>query len=543
MSTCRVPYRRRSLLTLALCSFTGCFSESASIEIPTETERGDSGTGESDSSDSTQGDDTTSGDEGLAEESSGSDDAEVDAPPVLERFTVNGQVEPAAMTAPDFVVLEVQATDDRGIEAVEFRDGVQTLASVTSAPYEFRTLVSARDNGAHAYTARVIDSGGHTTGSDPIALSIELPPGGTEVASSRAAAFRMNDLETDAAGNVVLAGWVDHDDEDDDIWVAKLGPDAMQLLWEQTFDGEASEGDRAAALDVAQDGDVVVAGFDRKGQLDTDVWVTKLDAAGSLRWTVRHEGSAGGIDRATDVAIASGGEVVVVGLETDANAGERAWMGSYGPDGSPVWSGPVLADEGTVELHGVTSAGADWVIVGGRSSPMSEEVIWGRRIDAAGETLWTREVAGSLGGSSSASRVDSAGEDVVVAGRIHTASGGLDVWVGRFDVQGDLLWQTALDAGIEGVDAGADEGVDVAVGPDGSISVAATLTGADPGSEFRVIRLLGSGQVDWTRTYDEAGDDLVAKGVGIDPRGYVWGGADLFLDALRADRLIVRLSP
>lgn len=138
---------------------------------------------------------------GPSKDATGMDSRETARPPVLD-LTVTTTDAPAPAPTPDTtppsasitapaagssytsaqtVPITVQASDDTGVERVEYYDQGVYRASEDTAPYSYAWQVTSADNGAHRWTAKVYDAAGNSSSSAPVDVSVDVaaPDGGT----------------------------------------------------------------------------------------------------------------------------------------------------------------------------------------------------------------------------------------------------------------------------------------------------------------------------------------------------------------------------
>ena len=214
-----------------------------------------------------------------------------------------------------------------------------------------------------------------------------------------------------------------------DAWVAKFDPSGA-VVWKTQFGSKAIDCSNSIAVDMA--GTSYVTGW-TNGDLggrnfgEDDVWLAKLDSAGTLLWKTQL-GSSGEED-STSIAVDSGGAVYVTGYTEGDLAGTPqgrwdAWLARFDSRGELVWKTQLgTRNEERSEAVAIDSAGA--VYVGGRT-------------------------AGDLAGASKK---------------------GWDAWLAKFDSTGAELWRTQL-----GLDA-SDMGYSIAVDSADAIYVAGETTG------------------------------------------------------------------
>ncbi len=134
-----------------------------------------------------------------------------------------------------------------------------------------------------------------------------------------------NALKVLPDGSIVVAGWTEsYGAGGQDVYVVKIDRDGNKI-WEKTFGG--IKDDWANALQVLADESIVVAGWTmsyRSNGYDFDVYVLKLDKDGNKIW----EKTFGGIkdDRANALQVLDDGSIVVAG-----------WAVSYGAGGYDVY--------------------------------------------------------------------------------------------------------------------------------------------------------------------------------------------------------------
>jgi hypothetical protein len=143
--------------------------------------------------------------------------------------------------------------------------------------------------------------------------------------------------------------------------------------WDRQFG--TSDHDEALAVAVGPDGEIVVVGrtfadFDGANAGDYDAFVIKLDAAGAEVWR-RQFGSAGD-DRATAVAIRDDGDVIVAGSTTGSLFGASGNGDGFvarlvGATGATDWAEPVgTASED--EVHAVALGAGGAIFVAGETA-------------------------------------------------------------------------------------------------------------------------------------------------------------------------------
>jgi uncharacterized delta-60 repeat protein len=146
-------------------------------------------------------------------------------------------------------------------------------------------------------------------------------------------------LAVDANNDVVTTGalW---DSSVSDAYTAKYASSDGRLLWERSYDGAVNKEDRAHAVAIAPNGDVLVSGYsDRSGITGSDYFTARYAANdGRMLWKRHYNGPSSGEDQATAVAVDRNGRVFVTGFANDVLFRTDCYTVKYdGFDGSTLW--------------------------------------------------------------------------------------------------------------------------------------------------------------------------------------------------------------
>jgi hypothetical protein len=320
----------------------------------------------------------------------------------------------------------------------------------------------------------------------------------------------------------------------DEAAVTVSGPAPGTALWTRQFGtGEVDMGGRVA---VDADGRVFVVGFvggDLAGVSagGLDAFVRKYDANGQVLWTRQFgtsadEGAAGvAVDptgnvyvtgwTAGDLAGSGAGGLDAVVRKFDA-AGEVIWTRQFGTAGDDQGIGIAVDAAGHALMTGITTGG----LVGANAGDLD---VFVRKYDADGEVLWTRQFGTGSSDYVYAIAVDAAGH-AVVAGSVYGSlaaswAGEADAFVRKYDADGGELWTRQFGT------SGFDEAFGVAVDGAGHVHVAGgtagDLEGSGAGSADAFVRKYdGNGNVVWTRQFGTSGGELVWQ-VAVDAAGQV----------------------
>jgi hypothetical protein len=109
-------------------------------------------------------------------------------------------------------------------------------------------------------------------------------------------------------------------------------------LWTNRYNGPGNGDDRASALAVDTNGNVFVTGYSYGSSTGYDYATVAYSNAGAPLWTNRYSGQGNGEDRATAIAVAPNGNVVVTGRATNSTTGLDCVTVAYSPAGAPLWT-------------------------------------------------------------------------------------------------------------------------------------------------------------------------------------------------------------
>ncbi len=306
-------------------------------------------------------------------------------------------------------------------------------------------------------------------------------------------------IATDDAGNAYAAGYILHTVGDAQVWVRKYDPAGAEVFT-RTFDPSTGFDDRGYGIDVDSGGNIVVVGDAANGAADSDIWIAKLDPEGAELWSTTVPGPVAGADAANDVVVDSADNIVVVGYLRVGNGDNDMWIAKLDPAGTQLWShtiaGPDILDD---RAEGVDVDAEDNVIVAGFvSNEGFNRDVWLRKYDPDGTELWTTVYDSILSGSESGFDVAVAPDGAIgVAGTTPINAVNDDIWLGRFDENGELVWMK--DFGGPAVESDAALGL-----------------AADSQSAFIVVGYKAVSDIDtdiWLRKWDAGGNVVWTQNV------------------------------
>jgi hypothetical protein len=304
------------------------------------------------------------------------------------------------------------------------------------------------------------------------------------------------------------------------LWIAHLSAQEPDTLWARTYGGLGN--DIAYSVCETSDGCYVAVGYTSSfGSGPQDVYVIKTASNGDTLWTktwgggswdgghyVCETSDSGYIIAAYTESFGAGGKDVYL-IKIDANGVEQ-WTKTYGTGNQDVaYSVCETADSGYIVV-GYINGPSDWV----------KGDLWILKTDPSGDTLWTK-MYGGAGEDYGVSIRETADSGYVIAGiNSSVSAGGKDVWLVKIDAQGDTVWTKVYGGSLE------DVGYGVNVCSDSGYIVTGYIngTGQWTAGDLWLLKTDVSGDTMWTKIYGSAGEDFAFDAFPTADGGYIMGG-------------------
>jgi len=288
-------------------------------------------------------------------------------------------------------------------------------------------------------------------------------------------------IATDAAGNVYVAGYTNGGLDGNtnagsiDLVVVKYAANSNKLWTRQL--GTAM-GDVAKGIATDANGSAYVAGY-TGGGLDgntsagtTDFFVVKYDTNGNKLWT-RQLGTTSS-DQAYGIATDANGNVYVTGYTSGSldgitfNAGFDFFVVKYDTNGNKLWTRQFGASQSAItdsQAHGIATDANSNVYVTGHTTAGLDGTSAGSydlfvvKYDTDGIKLWTRQLGTATDDRATGIATDAVG-NVYVTGHTdagldgNTYAGAYDLFVVKYDTNGNKLWTKQLGTAMDDVATG-----------------------------------------------------------------------------------------
>jgi hypothetical protein len=247
---------------------------------------------------------------------------------------------------------------------------------------------------------------------------------------------RSRSVQQTQDGGYIISGWSQSFGNGlPDVYLIKTDASG-DTVWTKVHGGTSA--DESFCVRQTSDGGYISVGRTNSyGAGDFDVYLVKTDALGDTMWTKTFGSTF--IDYGICVQQTSDQGYVVVGMngslpggdiyliKTDS-LGDSLWTRTYGGNNSDTGYFVNLTQDGGYIIAGATgSYGA-----GGND-------VWLLRIDGNGDTLWTRTYGGSdYDGGFAVQEIQ---DGYIIGGRTTSfGAGGLDLYLIKIDASGDTIW-------------------------------------------------------------------------------------------------------
>lgn len=208
-------------------------------------------------------------------------------------------------------------------------------------------------------------------------------------------------------------------------------------LWTRTYGGPQDE--NGSAIQVTLDGFLLMGHTGSFGAGSYDLWLLKMNAFGDTQWSRLYGGaqreehgwllrleSGELVFSATTQSYGAGDDDMWV-VKTDAG-GNQLWAKTYGGTGHDYARGLLMTSDGGFLLCGSTE-----------SYGAGQSDFWALKLDASGDTQWTRTYGGPMEDHGWGGREVADGY-MLTGMTMSSGAGSFDLWLIKTDASGNMLW-------------------------------------------------------------------------------------------------------
>lgn len=320
-----------------------------------------------------------------------------------------------------------------------------------------------------------------------------------------------------------------------------FGQSAPTLEWQLCIGG--SDPDYGTHVTTLPDGGYAIGGttLSSDGDVsgfhgDNDIWAMKVTASGQLEW----ERAIGGSDfeEGTCLTSTSDGGFLVGGY-TYSNDGDiimlngssDALLTKFSATGEVEWiktvGGP--SDEAAFAIQQTSDGG--YIMGGVILTDTTWFDLWIAKLDATGEIQWEQSAGGSDDDRafSVLETTDggylAAGVSSSIDGDVTNNHGGSDVWLVKVDGSGNMQWEKSFGG------SGGDETRSIVRTDDGGYLFAGKTNSSNGdvssyhgGGDVWVVKLDGTGDLEWERCYGGSSLDNARQVIRSGSSGYILSG-------------------
>ncbi len=358
-----------------------------------------------------------------------------------------------------------------------------------------------------------------------------------------------------------------------DFWVVKLDP-AGFIQWSKSYGSPGT--DVAYSIKQTADNGYILTGFaDTLGGDITvnygsqDIWILKLDAAGTLLWQKSYGGSssenASDIEQTTDLGYIVAGTTYSNDIDVSGNHGNSDfWIFKLDAVGTILWQKCFggTANDKAKSIQQTTDGG---YIVAGQTDSNNGNVsgnhggidYWVVKLDVSGNIQWKRCVGGS-DHEVATSIVQTNDGGYAVAGHSRSNDGDAtdnyganDYWIVKLSTTGAVQWEKNCGGTGDDIcfslDLTIDEGF-ILSGYTASTNI--DITGALGDYDYWLVKIDSSGSLQWQKILGGSSGDQGQCVRQTSDGGYILTGCSLSTDgdvtgvhALSVDAWLVKLAP
>jgi hypothetical protein len=331
------------------------------------------------------------------------------------------------------------------------------------------------------------------------------------------------------------------DDYYNDFWLVKTDANG-NMQWNQTY-GEVEADEFATSLVQTVDGGYAIAGYSISfaKQGNGNFWLIKTDANGNVQWNRTYDGGANELPislvQTSDGGYAMAGFTFYSSLipsptvthydlwlvKTDSS-GNMQWNRTYDGGANEEAYSLVQTPDGGYALAGYTS-----------SFGAGDSDFWLVKTDDYGNFEWNQTYGGANKDRAN-SLVQTGDGGYVLAGYTESfGAGDLDFWLVKTDADGNMEWNQTY-GGTE-----ADWARSMVKTSDGGFALAGDTSSFGAGdSDFWLVKVDSSGNIQGNQTYGGTGDDVARSLVQTSDGGYAMTGFTVSSDANQRDFWLVK---
>ena len=245
------------------------------------------------------------------------------------------------------------------------------------------------------------------------------------------------DLIASCDGNILLVGTTASIGAgSNDVQLMKIHKDG-KLIWEQTFGGPDSDG--PADIIETKNGDICIVGTTYSfGAGNRDIYLIRLDADGNTIYekyfgAIEHDGASAILELENQ-------DLMIFAYTLNYGAVSRdVLLLKTNAQGDSIWSQRYGSEEYEESQAFAKTTNHEFILTGHSAATDPAHQMYGWKIDAAGQMLWSKEFGGIMHEGGEALLIDKVGNYVFVGVTMSFGAGNMDVYMVKTDNNGNIL--------------------------------------------------------------------------------------------------------
>lgn len=312
--------------------------------------------------------------------------------------------------------------------------------------------------------------------------------------------------------------------------------------WNNLYANAAGKDDIPVGIALDAAGNVYVTGnADMSGSGVTsklnDIIALKYDNTGAQQWLYTYNGAANQSDAASAITADNSGNAYIVGYTEDAQTQRNAVALKHNNAGPPSWTIAQYEGQGdnadNVRAM-VRDANGNLYLAGYAFRKGQDRDFLTMKLNANGDTLWTRTLDGSSNSTDEALGlgIDPSG-NIIVGGFIKNSGVSYDYFIAKYNPNGDTLFTRTYN----GTQSKSDKAADFALDATGNVYLTGrTDVGAGLITNYDIltVKFLNNGNLAWAKTFNSSGiNEDKGEKIAVDATGNVnvsgrsWNGIDI----------------
>ena len=301
-----------------------------------------------------------------------------------------------------------------------------------------------------------------------------------------------------------------------DSWIMKLDENGV-VTWQKAYGTPGT--DYPYSVRQTQDRGYIMVGYTAFGAGNGDAWIMKLDGSGNITWQKAYGGS--GYDSAYSVQQTQDGGYIMAGGTVSFGSTVDIWLIKLDGSGNITWEKTYGGTAYDYAYSVQQTQDGGYIMIGRTSSfGAGSDDTWVLKLDGSGNITWQKAYGGAGDDRTYAILQTQDGGYIMTGETTSFSTGDSDIWLVKLDGSGNVTWQKTYGG------VGDDGASSVEQTQDGGYIVAGSTDSFGMGSlDAWLLKLNSSGGVVWQNTYGSSGIDYAWLANQTVDGGYVVAGA------------------